>query len=115
MTTNNGPMHVFANAGASDDDVQAKEKTSKHMSLRLIGPAGMRQAIGARATVVAGDGSTQTAEVYAGGSYLSQSAPELFFARPQGPGKIDVVWPDGTKSSQAFSDWKAQLEIRAQE
>ena len=113
MAINNGPMYLCVNTGAGDE--KTKETAAKHMSLRLIGPAGSQQAIGARATVVADDGSTQTAEVYAGGSYLSQSGPELFFARPKGPGKIDVVWPDGTKSSQEFSQWKSQIEISAKE
>ena len=113
LSTNNGPMHVFENA--SGGDAANKKTKPRHMSLRLIGSTGNRQAIGARATVVANDGSTQTAEVYVGGSYLSQSAPELFFARPNGPGKINVVWPNGAKSSQAFSEWQSQLEISAKQ
>lgn len=37
---------------------------------------------------------TQTAELYAGGGYLSQSAPVLFFARPNSKAEVSVHWSD---------------------
>lgn len=62
-----------------------------------------KHAAGARVTVKIEDMETQTAEYYAGGGYLSQSPPELFFAAP----KLDEVraevmleWADGTRTKR---------------
>ena len=57
----------------------------KTLAVRL--PASMP---GARVTL-----GKQTAELYAGSGYLSQSAPVLFFASPQQPAQLSVRWPDG--------------------
>jgi hypothetical protein len=50
------------------------------------------------------DGPTQTTEVQAGGGYLSQSPPVLFFGGAgQGHADVEIRWPDGevTRSSLA--------------
>ncbi|MCH7685124.1 MAG: ASPIC/UnbV domain-containing protein [Planctomycetes bacterium] len=58
-------------------------------------------AVGARVTVRRSNGQQQTAEVYAGAGYLSQSAPVLFFGRDADSGEVDVTirWPDATDST----------------
>lgn len=104
IATNSGPVHVFLS-----------EDNGKKMALQLSGPNGNRQAFGARVAVIAADGSRQTAEVYAGGSYLSQSTADLFFAKPEGPGKVEVVWPDGTSSSREFSVWDSRIQLAIEE
>jgi len=85
------------------------------LAIQLNGSKGNRQAIGARVAVTSAAGSGQTAEVYAGGSYLSQSTADLFFAKPDGAGKVDVFWPDGTSSSQAFSQWDSRIQLVKEE
>lgn len=89
---NNGPMKTFLNS---------KDGRSGHMlKVVLEGPKGNPTAIGATALMTTAAGRTQMQEVYAGGSYLSQSTANLFF----GLGKdeqvkvIEVRWPDGTTS-----------------
>ena len=70
------------------------------VTVRLEGPAGNRIAAGASVRFVLDDGSTQSAEVYAGGGYLSQSPPELAFGIPSGhtAKEIAVRWPDGRET-----------------
>ena len=58
---------------------------------------------GARITVTISGFPTQTAEYYAGGGYLSQSPPELFFAAPERPesaANVRIQWSDGTETNR---------------
>jgi hypothetical protein len=68
--------------------------------VRLKGKPGNPTAVGARVTLVRSDGVRQTAEVSAGGGYLSQQSPTLGFGL--GPAaraeSIEVRWPDGKSS-----------------
>ena len=50
------------------------------------------------------DGSVQLHELYAGGGYLSQSAPIIFISDNSSIEKIVVQWPDGIKNE--ISDYK---------
>jgi hypothetical protein len=87
LAENNGPLHALTT-----------RSDGRFLAVRLKG-----NALGARVTFSAKDLPTQTAEVAAGGSYLSQSSPTVFFGlgRATADGKIDVRWPDGTTSRQA--------------
>ncbi len=83
VTRNNARPLLFHNDGPGD-----------FLAVRLSGPAGNPAGIGARVTMGA-----QTAEVYAGSGYLSQSAPILFFGSPGGAAaEIRVRWPGGRTS-----------------
>tara|TARA_X000001036_G_scaffold64152_1_gene54783 strand:- start:6966 stop:10709 length:3744 start_codon:yes stop_codon:yes gene_type:complete len=50
------------------------------------------------------DGSVQLHELYAGGGYLSQSAPIIFIGDNSSIEKIVIQWPDGIKNE--ISDYK---------
>ena len=65
--------------------------------VRLLGVAGNPTAVGARVTLRFEDGSTRTAEVQSGSSYLSQSSATLLFGlgRESRSGEVEVRWPDG--------------------
>lgn len=65
------------------------------LRVALRGEAGNPAAIGARITVELADGSTQTAEVNAGGSYYTQAGASCFFGYPEGnpPRRAHVRWP----------------------
>lgn len=79
---------------------------NRFLRVRLRGSPRNRQAIGARVTVSNPHLPKQTAEIYAGSGYLSQSTTELFF----GLGSIDVTnsvtisiqWPDGQTSKHTW-------------
>jgi hypothetical protein len=89
---NDGEPLAFVNRGSMKDRV---------LNFLLSGRAGNPTAIGARVTVTRTDGSTQAAEVHAGGGYLSQSSPVLTFGLGQTSQvkEIRVRWPNGVTTS----------------
>ena len=89
---NNGPVIVYVNQASSQNRI---------LQVLLQGSPGNPQAIGAQVTVHLEDGSTQTAEIHGGGSYLSQSGRKLMFGlgRSLQADRIEVRWPDGTATT----------------
>lgn len=85
---NNDHLMTFRNQAASN---------RKPFSVRLRGRPGNPTGVGARVTVRLADGSSQTAELYAGGGYLSQSPASLTFGLGDSGkvAQIAVIWPDG--------------------
>ncbi|TDJ58213.1 MAG: RNA-binding protein [Planctomycetota bacterium] len=83
VVRNNDRMLVFRNRQAG-----------QWLAVRLAGPPGNPHAVGAAVTVVYAGGRRQTAEVYAGSGYLSQSAPTLYYGRGDAV-EIRVRWPGG--------------------
>jgi hypothetical protein len=79
---------------------RAAADSTRHLQLRLQGPPGNPTAVGARVTVVSSVGGRtvrNVAEVYAGGSYLSQSSPRISLPPSEGTtSEVHVRWPDGT-------------------
>lgn len=92
-TSNDGPLHTFRNQGRSGN---------QPVMVRLQGSAGNPAAVGARVRLTLNSGRRQTAEVYAGGGYLSQSDPALFFGRKPDEriAEVTVVWPNGKTESR---------------
>ncbi|MEM9659587.1 MAG: CRTAC1 family protein, partial [Planctomycetota bacterium] len=86
----------------SADDGVSRNPPPSLLRVSLRGPAGNPIGCGARVSVQLLDGRTQTAEVSAGGGYLSQSSPTLTFGRPHDSPveQIDVRWPQGEESSR---------------
>jgi len=102
VAQNNDRLLIFQNQGPGD-----------FLAVRLAGPPGNPTGVGARVTVIATDGSTQTAEVYAGSGYLSQSAPVLYFGRGGGPlREVRVRWPDGTETVHPLDPGTTRLTLR---
>ena len=91
--------------GVNDGEIAAFENAGSHLNhmlnVHLQGPQGNPTAIGAYVTFTLWDGTRQSAEIYAGGGYLSQNTSTLTFgmgAIPAG-GRIAVKWPDGRISN----------------
>lgn len=93
--------------GVNDEDPQifineiATRSKNAPIRIRLNGANGNPTSIGARVTISAEGLKPQTAEVNAGGSYLSQSQSDLIFAVPKdfsSPIEVTVRWPDGKSS-----------------
>ena len=101
---NDGEVMTFLNRASTP------ERTAR---VRLRGRPGNPSAIGSRITVRLSDGSRRTAEVHAGGSYLSQSSPVAFFGLGAGGGiaGVEVRWPDGTVSSHTIADPRVEIAI----
>jgi hypothetical protein len=89
---NNAPAQGFE---------QKASDAGRHVAVRLRGPRGNPTAVGAKVRVMLASGAAQTAEVAAGGGYLSQNSATLYFGL--GPGEslksIEVRWPDGRQAS----------------
>jgi enediyne biosynthesis protein E4 len=104
--------------GVNDGPAQcylASKSTPIPVTVRLIGAKGNPTAVGARVTVVLDDGSFQTAEVQAGGGYLSQSSPSLSFG--SGARKVRSVrirWPDGTSTEITAASGRRRFTIQKQ-
>jgi hypothetical protein len=87
VTQNNDRLLAFRNRGASG---------KKPLAVQLRGPPGNPTGAGARVTVTHADGRRESAEVYAGSGYLSQSTPVLYFGRGRSPIRtVTARWPDG--------------------
>ncbi|MBP6603153.1 MAG: VCBS repeat-containing protein [Verrucomicrobiales bacterium] len=77
-------------------------KGNEPLRVRLLGPKGNRQALGARVEVNAEGMPRQDREVNGGGSYLTQSDRTLLFARPTGLAvELLIRWPDGTEEKRS--------------
>jgi hypothetical protein len=90
-------------------------KTTGHsFAVKLAGENGNRDAIGSRITVRYKNGSLQAVELYAGSGYLSQSEALAFFGYATGnePKTIEVVWPDGTKTTHPFKAHVPQMVLK---
>jgi hypothetical protein len=88
---NNGPLQAFENQSLGHN---------RMLTVRLDGHPGNPTAVGARTTIRVPGRKTQTAEVHAGGGYLSQSTSVLTFglgARAEET-EVTVRWPDGKET-----------------
>ena len=87
---NDGPVHAFENAGQAG---------FRPLAVNLKGEPGNPTGVGSRVSVTDASGRRQTAEVYAGGGYLSQSTSTLFFGLGEThlgqEIEIEVRWPSG--------------------
>jgi hypothetical protein len=87
-TQNNGTTLAFRNAGVAGRGF---------LRVRLRGPAGNANAIGARVTCELADQSSQTCEIGAGSGYYSQATSQCFFGYPKNnpPRRLHVRWSSG--------------------
>jgi hypothetical protein len=99
---NDGKIDVLVlNVGEPPTLLINRTKTSNHaVLLKLIGTKSNRAAIGARATVTAGD-LAQFNEVRSGSSYLSQNDLRLHFGLGSRSliDSIEISWPSGKKDT----------------
>jgi len=95
VTRNNDTPLLLANRGVA-----------KHHSfgVALQGAPGNPTAVGAVLTLSMGDGSRQTAGIFAGSGYFTQSSPTAFFAYSDSnpPTHLAIRWPDGQQTEQAI-------------
>jgi len=101
---NNAPLLAFRHTGATD---------RTPLRVRLRGPAGNRDAVGARVTLALADGSRLVREVRAGGGYFSQDSAALFFGyTAANPARtVEIRWPDGGASSHPVPAGSRRLDL----
>jgi len=101
----------------NDGELLAFEKrpqgANRVVNVELRGRGGNPEAVEARVTLTLDDGSSQTAEVAAGGGYLSQSPSILTFGlgSSQMIKSIAVRWPDGAQSEHQADRAEVMVEI----
>jgi len=105
VSRNDSTTIAFRNAGMAN---------RRSLSIVLSGSDGNPTAIGARITVKAQDGSTQTGEVHAGSGYYSQSASACFFGYADSNPLLQVVvrWPSGNSSVHTVPAGSARLVLK---
>jgi hypothetical protein len=103
--------------GVNDANVMAFENqgvTGRRVAgVHLRGRAGNPTGIGSRVSLVRNDGVRQTAEVQAGGGYLSQQSPTLWFGLGETAqiASIEVRWPDGSTTKRTAKPDELSVEI----
>jgi len=88
FASNDGPLKLYRHRGLGQ---------GKPYAVRLVGPKGNLQGVGARVELVLEGGKKKVAWVHAGGGYLSQDDGVLRFGLGSGEValQVRVVWPDG--------------------
>jgi hypothetical protein len=103
--------------GVNDAELMAFENRhpgqARLASVRLRGPRGNPTAVGARITLRRSDGLSQTAEVAAGGGYLSQQSASQWFGLGEDANIADIVvrWPDGKESKHTVQPNELEIDI----
>jgi hypothetical protein len=85
---------------------QSQNKTSNRIRLTLRGPAGNQTAIGAKVSVILSaerPSIRHTVEIRAGGSYLSQSSPQISLPIDNSNLDLRVTWPDGSEEHRTIA------------
>lgn len=96
-----GDIDIFVSNNGEAPRFYRNEGTPVHRYLGIVlrGVRPNTQGIGARITVQPADGETQTREIRAGGSYVSQSPSEAHFGLGRAESvTVIVVWPDGNRT-----------------
>ena len=98
----NNDMRPDLVVGINDEEPRFflnQESGRRPLVVRLVGKGKNQRAIGARVQVLMENGLPQTAEVRAGGSYLSQSTTDLYFGLGESDKvkSIHVRWADGSE------------------
>jgi hypothetical protein len=108
VTVNDGPLIAFENRCTKRDQL---------LTIKLEGRPGNLRGVGARVGVERDDKTVQTAEVGAGGSYLSQSTSALAYGLGQGGHvkRIEVRWPDGKTTTTVPPAAQRRITIRQPE
>ena len=93
--------------------VNRTDSGTRPICVRLIGPPGNPQGIGARLTLVENGKAIATVEIQAGSGYLSQSAAAAFFVAPESDmdREIHVRWPEGTESNVAIVPGQSIIRV----
>jgi len=81
------------------------------LRVRLRGPAGNPQAVGAQMRLSFGTRQGPMREVHAGSGYWSQDSTVLVFGTPESPTEIRVRWPGGQVTTSAITEKAAEISI----
>jgi hypothetical protein len=103
VSQNAGLTRLFRNVGAKPG-----------LRVRLVGPSGNPDGVGAQMRLVYGDGSGPLREVQAGSGYWSQNGAVQVLGRANEPTTLWVRWPGGREQRVPLSAGQSEVTVRAQ-
>ena len=101
---------VFAKNNDLYGGVSHPVRDLQRMVVRLAGPIGNPNGIGAKVTLSREGGDSIVRELLAGDGYLTQSSPVLWFPRVAA-GTLHVQWPDGDVTEHPLSGAKFRITL----
>jgi hypothetical protein len=101
VTQNNGPTRLFHN-----------ETGRPGLRVRLAGPPGNPDGIGALMRLKFKDGYGPARELHAGSGYWSQDSLGAVLGRPSEPAEIEVRWPGGKVTTAAVPAGSRELRVQ---
>jgi hypothetical protein len=108
----NGDGRVDFVVGVNNDQLQFFENrttSGKTSQVALRSSKGDHQVVGARVTLTLDDRSQQTAEVYCGEGYLTQTPSTIIFGLGDRLATdVHIRWPDGQHVSQSIDSTRDQ-------
>jgi enediyne biosynthesis protein E4 len=102
VTQNAGQTRLFRNAGASPG-----------LRVRLNGPPGNPDGIGAVMRLKFGETHGPSREVQAGSGYWSQHSAVQVLGMPSAPSEIEIRWPGGHVTSSLLPEGATEIEVDA--
>jgi hypothetical protein len=107
-----GRLDVVVAQNAAETKLYHNERAKPGLRVRLAGPAGNPQGIGAviRLKFKAGMGASR--EVHAGSGYWSQDSAVQVFGIPEPPIEISVRWPGGETTTSAVPTGAKEIMIK---
>jgi tetratricopeptide (TPR) repeat protein len=106
VSQNDGAVRIFLNRG---------DPQNRMVRVQLRGSHGNPTGVGTRIKLESTDGSEQLREVYAGGSYLSQSSAAVHFGlgRKNRAATVEIRWPDGRVERRPVTEEGPLLTVDA--
>jgi hypothetical protein len=83
------------------------------LRVKLKGPPGNPQGIGAQIRLVFGQRSGTVREIHAGSGYWSQDSVVQVMGRDDIPARVDVLWPGGKTTSASVPQSAREIEVDA--
>ena len=100
MSQNHGPTKLWRNLRAR-----------LGLRVRLRGPVGNPNALGAVVRLRFGDRLGPVRELHAGAGYWSQDSATLVLATPQAPAEIEVRWPGGLMTTAPLPESAKEITV----
>lgn len=81
------------------------------LRVRLVGPKGNPDGIGAMMRLKFKDGYGPVRELHAGSGYWSQDSLTMVLATPSSPSEIEVRWPGGKTVTSVVADGAREIRL----
>ncbi len=100
VAQNSGATCLYHNAGAKPG-----------LRVRVAGPPGRPQAVGAVLSVIQGTNAGPAREIHAGSGFWSQDAATQIFALPTDPASLKIRWPGGRVTTNIIPESARDITV----